>query len=399
MYEGMTDDFLRERMLARVSDKLDKRPSALIYDTIESTANEFAILYIELEYLMKNSYGDTAAREFLILLCKDRGITPRPATHAVLKAVFTPEAVDVTGQRFNIGDLNYVVTERMAPGQYQAQCETAGTVGNQYLGRMIPISYIQGLETSELTEVLIPGEDEEDTEDLRRRYFDSFHEQSFGGNRADYLAKVQGIEGVGGVKVTRVWNGDLRPAEMVPDDAVRAWCESAIATAPGEAAAWLEKVYRAAQEKKLTVGGTVLITVVNSDFGEASGVLVDRVQTVLDPGENQGEGYGTAPIGHVVHVRSAVPVAVEVRTTLSFAEGYGWNNLKTSIGEAVEEYLLQLRQAWADSGFLVVRISQIESRILAVKGVVDIADTRLNGTAANVTLGQYEIPVMGGVSG
>lgn len=138
---------------------------------------------------------------------------------------------------------------------------------------------------------------------------------------------------------------------------------------------------------------------VNSDFGEASGVLVDRVQTVLDPGENAGEGYGTAPIGHVVHVRSAVPVAVEVRTTLSFAEGYGWNNLKTSIGEAVEEYLLQLRQAWADSGFLVVRISQIESRILAVKGVVDIADTRLNGTAANVTLGQYEIPVMGGVSG
>ncbi len=399
MYEGMTDDFLRERMLARVSDKLDKRPSALIYDTIESTANELAILYIELEYLMKNSYGDTAAREFLILLCRDRGITPRPATHAVLKAVCTPEAVDVTGQRFNIGDLNYVVTERMAPGQYQARCETAGTVGNQYLGRMIPISYIQGLETSELTEVLIPGEDEEDTEDLRRRYFDSFHEQSFGGNRADYLAKVQSIQGVGGVKVTRVWNGDLRPAEMVPDDAVRAWYESAMATAPGEAAAWLEKVYRAAREKKLTVGGTVLITVVNSDFGEASGVLVDRVQTVLDPGENAGEGYGTAPIGHVVHVRSAVPVAVEVMTTLSFAEGYGWNNLKTSIGEAVEGYLLQLRQAWADSGFLVVRISQIESRILAVKGVVDIADTRLNGTAANVTLGQYEIPVMGGVSG
>lgn len=76
MYEGMTDDFLRERMLARVSDKLDKRPSALIYDTIESTANELAILYIELEYLMKNSYGDTAAREFLILLCKDRGSRP-----------------------------------------------------------------------------------------------------------------------------------------------------------------------------------------------------------------------------------------------------------------------------------------------------------------------------------
>ena len=72
MYENMTDDFLRERMLSRVSDKLDKRPSALIYDTVETTANELAILYIELEQLIRNSYGDTATREFLILLCKDR---------------------------------------------------------------------------------------------------------------------------------------------------------------------------------------------------------------------------------------------------------------------------------------------------------------------------------------
>ena len=87
MYEKMTDDFLRERMLARVSDKLDKRPSALIYDTHEATANELAILYIELEYLVKNSYGDTAAREFLTLLCRDRGITPEPASRAVLRGI------------------------------------------------------------------------------------------------------------------------------------------------------------------------------------------------------------------------------------------------------------------------------------------------------------------------
>ena len=399
MYEGMTDDFLRERMLARVSHKLDKRPSALIYDTIASTANELAILYIELEYLIKNSYGDTAAREFLILLCRDRGITPQPATRAVLKGEFTPDTIDVTGQRFNIGDMNYVVTERITPGQYQVQCETTGTAGNQYLGQMIPINYIQGLETSELTEVLIPGEDEEDTEVLRRRYFDSFNEQSYGGNRADYLAKVKSIEGVGGVKVTRVWNGDIRPAEMIPDDTVKAWYESAIGTVPREAAVWLKAVYMASREKKLTVGGTVLVTVINSDYGEASEVLVDRVQTILDPEENAGEGYGTAPIGHIVNVKSAVPVAIEIETTLSFEEGYGWNNLKTPITEAVEEYLRQLREAWADSSFLVIRTSQIESRILAVKGVADIADTRLNGAAANVTLGKYEIPVMGGVNG
>lgn len=400
MYENMTDDFLRERMLSRVSDKLDKRPSALIYDTVETTANELAILYIELEQLIRNSYGDTATREFLILLCKDRGITPEPATHAVLKGTFTPDIVDVTGQRFNIGDINYVVTQRITLGQYQVKCETPGTVGNQYLGQMIPINYIQGLETSELTEILIPGEDEEDTEDLRQRYFDSFNEHAFGGNRADYLARVRGIEGIGDVKVTRVWNSNVRPADMIPGDAVRAWYDTAIKTVSPEVGTWLSSVYMAAYEKKLTVGGTVLVTVVNSnDFGEVSAVLLKKVQDILDPEENAGEGYGLAPIGHVVRVKSAQPVAIEVKTTLTFDEGYSWNNLKTPITETVDAYLLELRKEWAFGTYTAVRVSQIESRILAVKGVTDIADTKLNGTDANITLGQYEVPVIGGVSG
>lgn len=400
MYENMTDDFLRERMLSRVPDKLDKRPSALIYDTIESTANELAILYVELEYLIKNSYGDTAAREYLILLCKDRGIVPEPATHAVLQGVFTPDTVDVTGRRFNIGDMNYVVTKRLSPGQYQVQCETPGVVGNQYMGQMIPMDYIQGLETAELTDILIPGEDEEDTEHLRQRYFDSFSEQSFSGNRADYLEKVRSIEGVGDVKITRVWNGDIRPAEMVPTDAVKAWCESTLREVTGEAAAWLSAVYTAAYEKKLTVGGTILVTVTNSnDFGAASTILLNNIQTILDPEENAGEGYGLAPIGHVVSVQSAQPVIIEVKTTVIFDEGYSWSSLKAPIMKAVDAYLRELRQEWADSSFTIIRISQVESRILAIKGVADIMDTHLNGDAANMTLGMYEIPVLGGVSG
>ena len=190
MYEDQTYDIILERMMNRVSDKIDKRPSSPVYDLHSSTAIEFQILYIELEYLIKNSYGDTAAREFLILLAKDRGLSPEPATKAILQGEFTPTNIDVTGKRFNIGEINYVVTEQITPGTYKVQCETEGVVGNQYLGDMIPMEYIDGLQTASLTSVLIPGEDEEDTEVFRQRYFDSFNEQSFGGNHADYMAKV-----------------------------------------------------------------------------------------------------------------------------------------------------------------------------------------------------------------
>lgn len=401
MYEKETYDVILDRMLGRVSDKLDKRPSSLIYDTHSSTAVELQTLYIELEYLIKNSYGDTAAREYLILLAKDRGLSPYPATSAILQGEFTPTKLDVTGKRFNIGDINYTVLERISEGKYQVQCESKGVIGNQYMGDMIPMEYIDGLQTAQLTKILVPGEDEEDTEEFRKRYFETFSEQAFGGNRADYLEKVRSVDGVGNCKVTRVWNGDIRPTEMIPSAAVQSWYEGIIQAGGlnGEVKNWLTKVYTATREKKLTVGGTVLVTVINSlNFGKAEDVLLQKIQTKLDPEQNAGEGYGLAPIGHVVRVKSAETVEVTITTTLTFEEGYGWNNLKTAIQEAAESYLLELRKEWADSTNIVVRISQLETRILGVKGVVDITDTKVNGSTNNFNLTEYQIPVLGGVS-
>ncbi len=399
MYENMTYEMLLKRMLDRVSNKIDKRESSLIWDTHSSTAAELMLLYIEMESIIANSYGDTADREHLVLLCKDRGIMPESATHAVLKGEFTPENIDVSGKRFNIDSINYTVLGQIVPGQYQVKCEMEGTIGNQYFGDMIPIDYIDGLQTARLTEILIPGEDEEDTEVLRKRYFDSFYAQAFGGNRTDYFSKVRSINGVGDVKITRIWNDDISPADMIPNEKVCKWYETIVNGLDAEVARWLSVVYTAAQEKKLTVGGAVLVTVVNSmDFGEASGALLNNIQTILDPEQNAGEGCGLAPIGHMVNVKSASPVSVNVKTTLTFEEGYGWLNLQNTIRQAVEEYLLELRKAWADNHMTVVRISQIESRILAVKGVADIENTSLNGNKGNLTLGEYEIPVMGGVS-
>lgn len=399
MYENETYDAILNRMLDRVSDSIDKRPSSLIYDAHSATAIELQILYIELETLIQNSFGDTAARDFLILLCKDRGITPEGATNAVLKGVFTPNTINVMGQRFNIGNMNYVVTKQIVPGEYEMQCETSGIIGNQYLGQMIPMEYIAGLETAELIEILIPGEDEEETEALRQRYFDSFNEQSFGGNRADYLSKVKSIDGVGDCKVIRVWNSDISPYEMIPTATVDNWYNSVISSMSLEVAAWLSLVYMAAKEKKLTVGGTVHIVIVDSDdYGEASTTLINKVQTMLDPEDNAGEGYGLAPIGHVVSVSSAIPVPLNIKTTLTFEEGYNWINRQTAIEEAIKGYLLELRQYWAENTQTIIRISQIETRILGVQGIVDVTNTQINASESNLTLGTYEIPVIGGVS-
>lgn len=249
MFENQTYESILQRMLDRVSDSLDKREGSVIWDTHSPTALEFQNLYLELENMLQEAYGDTASREFLIRRAKERGITPYSATNAILKGEFTPKDADVLGKRFNLQELNYVVTEKIADGTYRVECETEGAVGNQYLGGMIPIEYIDGLETAELTAVLIPGEDAEETEALRKRYFASFTDVAYGGNRADYIAKTNGIHGVGATKVTRVWNSDLQPATMIPGVKVKSWYDSTLSTLDPDVMAWLKTVYTAAAEK------------------------------------------------------------------------------------------------------------------------------------------------------
>ena len=399
MYENTTYETILERMLARVPDKFDKREGSVIWDTHSPTAIELQILYIELDTILREACGDTASREFLILRCQERGIVPYQATRATLKGVFVPNNIDVSHQRFNIGDINYIVTDKIVDGEYRVECETAGKIGNQFLGTMIPMEYIKGLQSAELTEILIPGEDEEDTEDLRQRYFDSFDENAFGGNMRDYLEKTNAIPGVGKTKVTRVWNSDISPAEMIPTESVEYWYNSIKESLNEEVKSWLDAVFFAGKEKKLTIGGTVLLTILNSEYGVASDALIQHVQEVIDPESNAGEGYGLAPIGHVVTVKSAAAKPITVKTTLTFENGYGWNNLQALLESAVSDYFLDLRKEWADTSYLIVRISQVDTRMLGVRGVVDVQNTSLNDSMENLILDKYEIPVLGGVSG
>ncbi|MFR4842429.1 MAG: baseplate J/gp47 family protein [Roseburia inulinivorans] len=207
MFEEMTYEKIMERMLSRVPDALDKREGAIIFDALAPAAFEMSILYTELETALDQTFADTCQGVYLDKRCMERGITRQPATHAIVQGTFKPTDLDLSGLRFNCGDYNYTVKEPIGNGVYEMVCETAGSLPNGISGQLIPIDYINGLETAEITAILIPGENEESDEDLRSRYFDTLVSQAYGGNITDYKQKTNAIEGVGGVKVTPVWNG------------------------------------------------------------------------------------------------------------------------------------------------------------------------------------------------
>jgi uncharacterized phage protein gp47/JayE len=356
VYEHQTYEAILNRMLARVPDSLDKRPGSVIYDALAPAAAELAQLYAELDINYNLSFADTASGDYLTRRAAEFGVNRKSATKARREGRFyatgdVPLDIPI-GSRFSIEGVNYAVVSRIATGVYTLECETAGTVGNQHFGALLPITYITGLSKAELGVVLVPGEDEEDDETLRQRYFEEISRPAFGGNVADYKQKIGAIDGVGGVKVFPTWQG----------------------------------------------GGTVKCTIIASDWGVPSQQLVDEVQNIIDPPGSSGQGIGTAPIGHQVTIAGVQSVAIDVTTTVTLADGVTVGQVQGPIAEVIDAYLLGLRKEWANQAQLVVRVALIEAAILGVPGVIDVADTKLNGTAANVLLGEEEIPELGTVT-
>ena len=305
MYEEITYETLLGRMLERagsIDGNVDTREGSLVWLGSAPVAMELQNLYLALDNLFAETFADTASREYLIRRAGERGIVPYSATPAVLRLEVVPTSLSLSmNTRFSIGALNYAVTDDLGSGAYELTCETAGQEGNQYSGPVVPIDFIEGLESCSVTALLVPGEDEEDTEALRQRYFDSLNAQAFGGNRIDYIEKTKALPGVGGVKVYRAWNGDVAPASLAPPEEAAVWMQG-LSGVPEMVKTWLEAVYAAGSAGKLTVGGTVKLVLIDSTFSQPSATLISQVQTAIDPEQNAGEGLGIAPIGHVVKV-------------------------------------------------------------------------------------------------
>lgn len=358
MYEGQTEEVILKRMLENVPVEVDKREGSIVYDASMPAAIEFMLIYAMADYFLKNTFGDTADRAYLVERALERGMSPKEATYAKVKATFTPSTVEVPiGNTFSYDDLDYTVSEKVSAGVYYLICTTAGTVGNQASGTMIPNEFVKDLQTATLTEVIVPGEDEEETEVFRARYLASFESAAYGGNIVDYKEKVNAINGVGGVKVYPVWNG----------------------------------------------GGTVKIVFMTSQYGVPSAEFVNEVQTAIDPVTNSGEGVGIAPIGHHVTVEgvksSSISISMAI-TSSTLASAY-----TERIATIIDDYFLELNKTWentkkdmtsacSDTG-LIVRAAQIESRVLALDGIEDVEDLTLNGVDGNLTLDVTTIAVRG----
>ena len=360
MYENQTSQLIEKRMLDAVSPPIDKREGSVIYDATAPVSIELELMYAALDWFMKNTFGDTAERQFLIERALERGLTPHEATAAIVEMEVTPPNVPVgTGTRFSCDGLIYTVQKRTGLDRYTLKCETLGTIGNKASGNLVPVGFLTGLMTAKIRSIIIPAIDDEDTEAFRQRYLKSFETQAYGGNIADYKEKVLSISGVGGVKVYPVWNG----------------------------------------------GGTVKVVFCTSEFKSPDEEFVNKVQEILDPVPYHQQGAGVAPIGHYVTAKGVTEKTINIKAKISVKSGFVLNDIKPKVTETINDYLKELNREWKDTQTvsvneftnigLIIRVSKIESRILDVTGVLDVEETTINGSKRNLQLGVDEIVKLG----
>lgn len=348
LFDDKTQNNIMIDLIESVDSDISKEEGTLIDHSFRGAAAEFERAYIGLGLIDKNGFAQTADREHLIMRAKERGIEPFQASKAVWKAKFSAEIPLRT--RFSSKELTYICTEKIEDKTYKLMCEQAGTIGNSKKGEIAPIEYIENFESGELTELLSPARDEEETEVFRARYLSIVAAaQAFGGNRTQYKQIMYEIAGVGACKIYRVTEKDRK----------------------------------------------IKIYFLDSDYQVPKTELVSEIQEKLDPLGKQGEGEGEAAMFHIVDVCPCASEIVNVEAEITIDTGYTWENLLPGIQEKIESYCLELAQAWESESYLTVRILKINAAIASVEGVVDVQSTTLNGKQENLLLDPNTIPVRG----
>jgi uncharacterized phage protein gp47/JayE len=352
-YTDRTSEKIMQGKLARVPNTLDKREGSIIYDVMAPNSIEEAKLYIELDNVLERGFVDTASGEDLELRTKEAGVERKPAVATIrhLQCIGSSGRIFV-GDRFLIEDTYFKATGQIdIPGIVEIKSETIGSqTVIDYNSEVLSVEGIPGLESTSLIfehQDDFNGVDAESDKELRDRYYITVRRNPGSGNIDDYEFWCSEIVGVGKVIVQPLWAG----------------------------------------------GGTVKITVLDSNGDPASPGLVSNVKNYLDP-EPSGNGMGKAPIGAHVTVEPAVLIAIDIIARIRMDGSKSRVDIQTAFAADVAMYFFNINL----SSNRTVIVNMIGSTLVNVKGVTDYEGLLLNGSDTNITLGINEIPSLGTVT-
>ncbi|MGK0467158.1 baseplate J/gp47 family protein [Clostridium sp.] len=342
-----TKEVIQARLLAEIDDTYDKTEGSFVYDVEKPVAVELEKSYIAQDLITNRGFADTATGTYLERKVGAYGLYRKIATNATTTVTIT----GTTGALITIGDkvatdlVDFTFTEDKTIGETGIEtvnviCDIAGTIGNVPVGaiKYFPVT-LAGLVSVTNAIAITNGYIAETDNELRQRYYVKVQNPGTSGNVAAYIAWCLSVTGVGGAKITPLWNGN----------------------------------------------GTVKATIINGNKRAADAQLITDIETYIET---------VRPIGAIVTVISATEKPINIIVTLTIdTDNYVLADIQTSIETILIDYFKTL--AFTET---YVSYAKIGNLIFDVAGVLDYSGLTVNSGTANITTGTEEIAVLGGVT-
>ncbi|MGO5072332.1 baseplate J/gp47 family protein [Clostridium sporogenes] len=361
-----TEEQLIKDMLNNISNTYEKSEGHLTYDLTKTNAIELSNLYkYALSIANLRLVKDLSGNDLTARVYDNKGIVRKVATRAKVILTLVGTGTIKKGDLFstpNNIEFRSLETKQIAgKGTILVECTQAGNIGMVGANSIteFPIT-IQGFTAVTNNEASYDGFEEETDEALKQRYYESLKNPITSNNQAHFIYWAKSVTGVGNAKVIPLWNGNL----------------------------------------------TVKVIIIDSNMQPASTDLVNTVQKYIDPKGTLeastntwslwGTGAGSSAIGNYCTVVSATAKNINIECSITKANGYSDNEIKTNISMKITEYLKKIAFSTTIN---YVSHAKIISLILGADGVLDAQNVKVNGNLTNnVIVGKEEVATMGTVA-
>lgn len=336
-------DRLKQYYTEIAGDKVNIIEGGFVWDTLSANSKEFEKAYAEMALIIEASFPQTSWGDWLTKKAEEHGIIRQEATSSSVILTVTGQAGTTVqeGSLFSTNDgKNFLTVESKkieddGTVDIKAQSQDVGTNCNVDAETItkIPVS-IYGVSAVTNKSPAYDGFDEETDEELLERLLFKVRQPATSGNKNHYVIWATNVEGVGGVKVLPLWNGN----------------------------------------------GTVKVIITDAKNEIASEDLIAKVQNYIDE---------QRPIGATITVVSPKPLNIDIGLKVTKGSGNP-NEIKNVVNDFFKTTAFEREYvSYAQVGKVILEKT--------ATGVQDYSDLTLNNKAENIALTDEQLPTVGQV--
>ena len=332
MFERFTEDYFMEQA-REMGDALgiDTREGSIYMDAAAGHCLRAAKFYEDLRSVFDFLFADTCTGDVLDEWAAQKQVYRKSATSSYYVPVFDGVApADLVGDRFMAGGYYFVVVQDGE--EFYLQSEITGTKTNYLL---------KG-------DMYAAGTDQENDEDLRKRWKEALSEPTENWNKQQYKTCCESYDGVGRAIIIPLAYGPCT---------VKALIISSEGTAPPDS-------------------------------------LIEQMQKEMDPG-SEGLGQGKVLLGCKFYAVAVEQEAVNISFDVVIASGYSLESTKESVRQELIRYMKNIALNTPDEEDMVAQYMKVIGILANTAGIKDLANLTLNGLAENVRISTDSVPILG----